>query len=204
MLPTVRSTTVLLTLAGLTLAIGFLAFPLLMNHVPESGTWRDARQRASAPFMPIAGVAMLGWSMARVVRKRGELGVGLSPDGVYHWAWLGCCFYSWDWIRGVYPTGRHAPLVELDVAEPSVRPDNAEENWVAQLDSHRRKSTKLMTHHLAVNPGAAYIALVFYHRHPELRHELASDAGVTRIQKMDFPELIKEIEDHGALRPWPA
>ncbi|HEY8456300.1 MAG TPA: hypothetical protein VIL34_11935, partial [Actinopolymorphaceae bacterium] len=87
-----------------------------------------------------------------------------------------------------------------DVIEPDSHPADPEENWVAQLHSYRRKSTRLSVNQLAVNPGVAYIALVFYHRHPECRHELATNEGVTRIQKLDFPDLIKELEKTGTLR----
>jgi hypothetical protein len=200
-LPTLKAATALVTIACVVLSAALLFFPWLMDRVPTDGTWRDAQLRAWAPGMPIFGVLMLGWSLlGRIVRKRGALGIGLSPEGSYHWARFGAYFYAWDSITKIRPTAHGAPRVELDVDEPSVRPDNAEENWVAKLPSARRSNQKLAVTGLVVNPGVAYIALVFYHRHPELRHELAGEAAVTRIQKMDFPELIRELEARGELR----
>jgi hypothetical protein len=199
-LSTMRAAQISSILSLLVVSVALFLFPVLLDRVPVSGSWRDAQMRVWAPFMPIFGVLSVGWALSRVVRKRGELGIGLSPEGVYHWAWFGCCFYAWNLITSVRPVAHSAPQVDLHVVEPAAGSGNAEENWVAQLRWYRRKVAKLSVNQLVVNPGAAYIALVFYHRHPELRHELAGEEGVTRIQKMDFPELIRELEDRGELR----
>jgi hypothetical protein len=45
-----------------------------------------------------------------------------------------------------------------------------------------------------------YLAVVFYLRHPELRHELATMEGVQRIQRLDFAEVVDELETTGTLR----
>ncbi|MEQ7123625.1 hypothetical protein ABN034_03785 [Actinopolymorpha sp. B11F2] len=161
-MPNLKATTALVTIACLVLSLALLLFPWLMDLVPSDGTWRDARLRAWAPAMPIFGLLALGWStLGRLVRKRGALGVGMSPEGIYHWSRFACCFYAWEWISEIRPTAQGAPRVGLAVAEPSIRPDNGEENWVARIDRTRRNSTRLGVTGLAVNPGAAYIALVF-------------------------------------------
>ena len=200
---TPRTASIVATTGYVFLAVTMLLYPWLVASMPVSGSWQDARMRSVAPMVGIAGAVLLGWVLGRVVAKRRELGVGLSPEGVYHWAWHGCCFYAWDWVVGIQPFLRGGALVRLDVVEPNVRSGNAEENWMAQSRSYRRKCTKLAASALTVNPGAAYIALVFYHRHPELRDELGGEKAVTRIQKMDFPDLVRELETTGLLRPRP-
>lgn len=182
------------------LAVLLFSFPWLIEHSQLTNSWRSALLRSWAPFAPIFGVFATIWSLGSVVRKRWNLGIALSPEGVYHFAWFGTCFYRWEWIRAIRPIAPSSPQVVLDVIEPDSHPADPEENWVAQLHSYRRKSTRLSVNQLAVNPGVAYIALVFYHRHPECRHELATNEGVSRIQKMNFPELIKELERTGTLR----
>lgn len=201
-LPTLKAATVLVTLGLLvgSLAMVFFFFPWMMDRVRSDGGWRDNQLRAMAPFMAIAGVVLLGWLFAGVARKRRDLGIGLSPHGIYHWAWAGSCLYEWNRINEIRPTAHRAPAIELDIAEPNAPGGNVEENWLAKFQSYRRQLSRLPVTGLTVNPGVAYIALVFYHRHPELRYELGGEAAVTRIQKMDFPELIRELEDRGELR----
>jgi hypothetical protein len=201
LLPTLRAATMLMAIGLFLMSVPMVFFPWVMDRIPVSGSWRDSQLRAWEPLMVVGGLALLGWLMCRLFRKRPELGIGLSPEGVYHWSWMGACFYPWDHIVSVRPRAYRAPLVELGVREPNDRSANAEENWVSKFHAYRRKLTQLLVNALAVNPGAAYIALVFYHRHPELRHELAGDEAVTRIQKLDFPELITELEKTGDLSP---
>ena len=199
-LPAMKSLPVIMLGFFALLAVLLFTFPWLIEHSQLTNSWRSAYLRSWAPFAPILGVSAVIWSLGSVVRKRWNLGIGLSPEGVYHFAWFGACFYRWDWIRAIRPIAPSSPQIVLDVIEPDSCPADPEENWVAQLHSYRRKSTTLSVNQLAVNPGVAYIALVFYHRHPECRHELATDDGVTRIQKLDFPELIRELEKTGRLR----
>ena len=200
-LPNLKAGTALVTLAGLSISVTLLLLPLLMSSIPPSGSWRDSLLRAFAQVAPVIGIAGVAWSLlGPLARKRRALGIGLSPEGVYHWARFGCCFFAWEWVNDIQVTARGAPRIVLSVSEPSTRPGNPEENRISQLHSYRRRSTLLGVSGLAVNPGVAYIALVFYHRHPECRHELATNEGVSRIQKMNFPELIKELERTGTLR----
>jgi hypothetical protein len=200
-LPTLKAATAIVTLGCLVTSLSMVGFPWMMDRVPSDGGWRDSQLRVMAPIVMILGILLLGWVVSGVARKRWALGIGLSPHGVYHWSWTGSCFYAWDWIIGVRATAQRAPGVELELAEQNVHSIDAEENWLAKFHSYRRKMARLPVAGLAVNPGVAYIAMVFYHRCPELRHELATAAAVTRIQKMDFPELIRELEDRGQLSP---
>jgi hypothetical protein len=199
LLPTLRAATLLMAIGLFLMSVPMVFFPWLMERIPVSGSWRDSQLRAWEPLMVVGGLALLGWLVCRLLRKRPELGIGLSPEGVYHWSWMGACFYPWECIVSVRPTAYRAPLVDLAVREPNDRLANAEENWISNAQAYRRKLTRLLVTALAVNPGAAYLALAFYHSHPELRHELAGEKAVTRIRNLDFPELIKELERTGDL-----
>jgi hypothetical protein len=41
--------------------------------------------------------------------------------------------------------------------------------------------------YLAVDPAIAYYGILFYLKNPDHRQELATDAGVERLRRMDFP-----------------
>ncbi|MEQ7126941.1 hypothetical protein ABN034_20695 [Actinopolymorpha sp. B11F2] len=54
-------------------------------------------------------------------------------------------------------------------------------NWAGRLNVFRRANSRILAGYLATDPARAYYMLRYYHQHPELRHELGSQAGVDRI-----------------------
>lgn len=195
-----RSFAILEPLAYLWLGMTLICHPFLMAMIPPSGTRADARLRALAFVAPVLGVMALCCAFSRLVRRRGQLGVGLSPKGIYHWSQFGCCFYAWEWIKDVLTIALGYPRLDLIVAEPQGIQLNPEENFIASWPIFRRRNRRIELHYLDVNPGVVYLAVVFYLRHPELRHELATMEGVQRIQRLDFAEVVDELETTGTLR----
>jgi hypothetical protein len=178
------------------LLVLFSTAPVLVHLVPPDGTWRGGSIRLLAPFIPILTLLPILTFAGKLVRKRRELGIGLAPDGLYHWSWLGCRFIDWDWIVGIHASPVSAPRIDLTLREPTLRPRNEEESWVTRLRVVRRPDN-VPAAFLNVHPNVAYYALWFYRRHPELRPELATEAGLERIKQMDFPDVIAEVREHG-------
>lgn len=178
----------------------FLAMPAIVDAIPNDGSPRDTTVRLVAPFFPIFALYPAGILLSRLIRKRGVLGIGLSSEGVYQWWWFGCSFFAWDSIDAVRAMEQSALAMGLDVRESAARPVNEEENVFGRWDYYRRKRRKVLVGYLGVNPAVAYLALAFYLRHPELRDELGTDASVERIRRVEFAELVKEIEQYGDLR----
>lgn len=191
---------ILESLAYAYLGVTLVSFPFVMAMIPSSGTRTDARLRLLALAMPVFGVVALCWASGWLIRRRGELSVGLSPEGLYHWSRFGCCFYAWEQIRNVLPVALAYPTLDLVVVDPKKRKSKPEENFLAAWPIFRRYSRRIGLQYLNVNPCVVYLAIVFYLRHPELRHELASSDGVRRIQKLEFAEVLDELEATGTLR----
>jgi len=182
------------------LAVTLISFPLLFDFSSASENWWSYRARAFGRVSPFFGVLLLTWTIGRLIRKRRALGVGLSPDGLYYWSQLGCCFYAWDWIREVHPRIAGSPYLDLTVVEPKDRGRDPEENFLGRLAWFRKRNRQIELHPLRVNPGVVYLTVVFYRRHPEHRHELSTMDGVRRIQNLDFGDLVHELETTGTLR----
>ncbi|HEY6740273.1 MAG TPA: hypothetical protein VI076_15625 [Actinopolymorphaceae bacterium] len=138
-------------------------------------------------MVPLFATYFAVYLVSPLIRKRRGVGIGLSPDGIYHWSWLGCCFYSWDWIVDVRASGRLAPDIALIVSEPEHRPGNPEESWISNIGRFRERCRTINAGYLKANPVVAYAALKYYLDHPERRQELATDEGVRRIGQLDFP-----------------
>lgn len=195
-----RTASVLSSVMLLLFSCAFITLPALMELYTGMSTRQEARLRTLSLVSPLPGVLLLAWVFSRMMRKRALLGVGLSPAGIYHWSDFGCCFYAWDWIAGVQPASLGVPRIELTVVEPEDRGRDPEENFLGQLQWFRRRNRRIEVHHLRVNPGAVYLAVVFYLRHPEHSHELSTMDGVRRIQNLDFGNLVHELETTGTLR----
>ncbi|REF35325.1 hypothetical protein DFJ64_0701 [Thermasporomyces composti] len=192
--------TISASLAYAWLGVALVSHPFVMAMIPSSGTRTDAQLRALGYVSTVVGLIFLCFACSRIVRKRGQLGIGLSPEGVYHWSHFGCCFYRWESIIDILPVVVRSPRIELVVVEPAGRQRNPEENFLASWLIFRRRNRRIELHYLDVNPGVVYLAVVFYLRHPELRHELATMEGVQRIQRLDFAEVVDELETTGTLR----
>jgi hypothetical protein len=178
------------------LLVLFSTAPLLVHLVPPDGTWRGGSIRLLAPFIPILTLLPILTFAGKLVRKRRELGIGLAREGLYHWSWLGCRFIDWDWIVGIHASPVSAPRINLTLCEPTLRPRNEEESWVTRLKVVRRPDN-VPAAFLNVHPNVVYYALWFYYKHPEFRSELETEAGVERIRRMDFSDVIAEVRERG-------
>ena len=156
------------------------------------------------PVLPAVGTVILAQAISALLAMRSFLGVGLSPEGVFHGSWGGCSFYSWDDIRRVEPGVQGGPGVRLWLPgkfEPAVHPGESflgKWNWF-----RRKKNSWLPLGTLAVHPVVVYEALSFYRRHPELRHELGTEAGLERARRANYPDVIEELAKTGEKAPVP-
>ena len=182
-------------------ALCLLAPSIAGENPTASG--RAARTLAALrPFFPYIAILPLIVLFSFTVRKRMQLGLGLSVEGVYHWGLFGCCFFPWDAITDVRTTPGSLRLI-LATEERRLRHPNKEENWVARLGLIRRNRHSVGIGSLGSHPVVPYYALYFYRRHPELRHELGSEAGLQRVREMNFPGLSEEVRRQGELRLTP-
>jgi hypothetical protein len=114
------------------------------------------------------------------------LGVGLSSVGVYRWSWFSCSFFSWNEIQRILVHEGRELVVQVIAQESRQRPANPEEDWVGRLSVFRRANGRILAGYLSVDPATAYYMLHHYLQHPELRHELGTQAGVERISTGDL------------------
>jgi hypothetical protein len=159
--------------------------PFLMEIIPDDESREYARISAISFFAPLFAVGMGAYIVAGFVR-RGRLGIGLSPAGVYHRSWFGTCFYPWESIQGIQPVRRPRLAVLMSVRESARRNPNPEETPIGGFGAFRRSMTRIQAGALAVNPALAYHALGFYLAHPDLRGELGTESGVERIRAAEF------------------
>jgi hypothetical protein len=171
---------------ALTAAALLFLVPSLVDQMPRTGTWNDMRLHSLARYSPVLACYSAALLLSPLVRKRRQLGLGLGSDGVYNWTWFGSCFFAWDWITEIRPSAGRELGVDLVVRVPDDRPSNPEENWLGRANFFRRRKSRIQVGYLAVNPAVAFYALRFYHRHPELRTELGTDAAAQRIRAGDL------------------
>jgi hypothetical protein len=179
------------------LLVMFMLVPIGTQAVPVVSTLRDIRIHAIGPFVPILAAYPAVMLATAFVRRRRYLGLGLGADGIYSWGWLGCRFVPWEGLAGIRAVTAGSPRIALTTIEPPTRQRNEEENWITRTDVFRRRTVSVIVAYLDVHPNVVYYALWFYRRHPELRPELATEAGLERIKQMDFPDVIAEVREHG-------
>lgn len=124
--------------------------------------------------------AVIGWFLVAMARLApGE--VIISPAGVYHRALNFTHFVPWDAVLGVRARWVKAPfIVVLTAASASTRVHR----YMGVLHTGEQvfiPSMAIRTSWLATDPATVYHALAFYHAHPKLRAELATNAALGRI-----------------------
>jgi hypothetical protein len=176
------------------LLVLFLSMSFVAGAVPEDDPSRSAqRLHMLGPWMVLFAPFPLLFLLAGLVRKRPEMGLGLGSDGIYHWSWLGCSFYSWQALVGLVAYENRGPKVQVVAgANPEQESPSVEENWFSKFESVRKGNAKIAVTVFAVHPVLVYYALRFYHENPELRVELGTDAGLRRIRQADFPGLTSD------------
>lgn len=168
--------------ANLSLLVLFVSLPVMVQAIPPDASWIDLRFRSVAPWAPVVGLYFVALLASGLVRKRRELGVGLSQDGIYHWSWFGCYFVPWSSVHDVEAVNMKVPRIRVVLRGDHLRSDDPEESWISRLSFFRRKKNLIDPMFLAVNPAVSYEVLRFYHQHPELRDELGSNTSVDRIR----------------------
>jgi hypothetical protein len=181
------------------LCVAVLAFSAITAIFVRPMADANALLRTFATISPAVGLLALAVLVSPVLRKRRKLGLGMSPEHVRHWWWFGCYTFRWEWITDIRPATTGNPRIELLVDEPSDRPSDDEENWISRSRSFRRSKHVMVVGYLDVNPSAVYYALCFYHRHPELRHELGTEVSLERIERLDFEDLEAEVVKYGRI-----
>lgn len=116
----------------------------------------------------------------------GRLGLGyvaLSPEGVFHRGWTFRAYAPWDNVIAVEAAELDGPLIHVIVSVgggPWV--ERTSRLW-KQAELALAPSLAIRGRWLSVDPALLYHALRYYHAHPEARPELASPAGVQRLQE---------------------
>jgi hypothetical protein len=87
-------------------------------------------------------------------------------------------------VRGV---SVREPLVGIDVSDPQAIQTGPLERLLLPLSRRLAADVALPIRTLDIDPPLLYEALRYYHQHPQARAELATQAGLTRIQHGQFP-----------------
>lgn len=168
----------------------FLLAPIAAGQIPSDAAGRGVIIfyvfALVAPFFAVLGIGFLG---NRLIRKRSELGIGLGRNGIYHWSWLGGCFYPWKNVEKVLPSVQYGvPLIRLVPGRRWAPYGDLEENRFSERQWYLSKLARFGARGFSVDPAALLQILHFYHRHPELREELGTDAALERIRSADFAD----------------
>jgi hypothetical protein len=178
--------TACLALAGL----GFVAFADAFADDPGESPWPVRLVGAvSVVFFGVGGfmVARRGWGR----RWR----VLLTPSAVVIAAGGARTVVPWEAIQQVRATevttrvrgvAVGEPLVGIDVSDPQAIQTGSLERLLLPLNRRLAADLALPIRTLDIDPPLLYGALRYYHQHPQARAELATQAGVARVQHGRF------------------
>jgi len=169
--------------------------PLYMDDIPFASTHWTGRHLVVGLIASLAAIYVVPFLVARVARWRQPLGIALAPEGVYHWSWFGRRFLPWDDITEARPVLNYGPSIKL-ICRDSIWTSRPGDSALCWFGFFRRYMCTIHAGYLAVDPAIAYYGILFYLKNPDHRHELATDAGVERLRRMDFPpSLAEELSD---------
>jgi hypothetical protein len=132
-------------------------------------------------MLGLAAVPYCGWFLLDVVRGRvARGGVVLTPNGIHHRYLMLDEFLAWDSVMSVAARHERGPTIEVSEAPGKVR--RRITSWVALRRLPPSGPVKLYGRLLAVDPAVAYHAVGYYRSRPDVRRELATDAGLRRIR----------------------
>jgi hypothetical protein len=86
-------------------------------------------------------------------------------------------------VRGV---SVREPLVGIDVSDPQAIQTGPLERLLLPLNRRLAADVSLPVRTLDIDPPVLYQALRYYHQHPQARAELATQAGLARVQHGQF------------------
>jgi hypothetical protein len=119
----------------------------------------------------------------------------LTPSAVVVAAGGARAVVPWEAIRQVRATevtthvrgvAIREPLVGIDVSEPQAIQTGSLERLLLPLTRRCDADISLPIRTLDIDPRLLYQALRYYHQHPQARGELATQAGLARIQHGQF------------------
>jgi hypothetical protein len=88
-----------------------------------------------------------------------------------------------SYVRGV---AVREPLVGIDLSDPQAIQTGPLERLLLPLNRRLGADISLPIRTLGIDPRLLYQALRYYHQHPEARAELATEAGLARVQHGQF------------------
>jgi len=120
------------------LLVFLLATPVLLANISFVDERRELLIRGLSWLMPVVAIFPAGTLLAPLLwRKRfRRIGLGLGPDGIYHWSWFGERFIAWDWIRNVEAV--KGLRIRLLLDEPHLRPQSDGETPITRSNRFRR------------------------------------------------------------------
>jgi len=105
----------------------------------------------------------------------------------------------WEAIRQVRATevAIREPLVGIDVSDPQAIQTGPLERLLLPLNRRLAADVTLPIRTLDIDPPLLYHALRYYHQHPQARAELATQAGVARVQHGQLTPTQPARDRHG-------
>ena len=97
-------------------------------------------------------------------------------------------------VRGV---AIREPLVGIDVSDPQAIQTGPLERLLLPLNRRLAADITLPIRTLDIDPALLYQALRYYHQHPQARGELATQAGLARMQHRQFTPTQPASDRHG-------
>ena len=186
-----RMGVVLAATACLTLAmLGFVVFADAFADDPGASPW---------PVRLIGAIGVVFFGSGLLIAARRGWGrrwrVLLTPSAVVVAAGGARTVVPWPAIRQVratevatYVRGVRIsePLVGIDVSDPRAIQTGALERLLLPLNRRLAADITLPVRTLDIDPSLLYEALRYYHRHPQARSELATEAGLARLRQRRF------------------
>jgi hypothetical protein len=130
----------------------------------------------------------------------------LTPSAVVVAAGGARAVVPWEAIRQVRATevtthvrgvAIREPLVGIDVRDPQAIQTGSLERLLLPLNRRCDADISLPIRTLDIDPRLLYQALQYYHQHPQARGELATQAGLARIQDGQFTPTQPASDRHG-------
>jgi hypothetical protein len=186
----VRVATACMALASL----GFVVFADAFADDPGESPWPPR-------LIGAAGVVVFGLA-AYMGARRGwgrRWRVLLTPSAVVVAVGGARTVVPWEAIQQVRATevAVREPLVGIDVSDPQAIQTSPLERLLLPLNRRLAADVTLPIRTLDIDPPLLYRALRYYHQHPQDRAELATQAGVARVQHGQFTPTQPASDRHG-------
>jgi len=197
-----RTAVQLAGIACLALAcLGFVGFANAFADDPGESPW---------PVRLVGTVGVLFFGVGGFLFARRSWGrrwrVLLTPSAVVIAAGSARTVVPWEAIQQVRATEvtTHVrgvavgePLLGIDLSDPQAIQTGPLERLLLPLSRRLAADLSLPIRTLDIDPPLLYEALRYYHQHPQARGELATQAGVARVQHGQFTPTQPASDRHG-------